>query len=281
MLLVTKKPRYWLRNCSDEIIYLKYFKTRLHSRAKVYVYRYDTGEFWLRRHGDGCQIIVNRVMVRDRCQLFFGDKIDLVLPGDSYTRSKTSAYFTMTYRLVAHLPTATLAGHTAKVSSFKTSAFQGEHHGRHGVALVGVDIKHRRHANSPATTKDKCNRLLKEIVKQPTKRIEKTIKRKEDKAKHWIDSLKENLICSICRDWMIDVQNLSCSHSFCKACIDQWFHNHHEQTCPVCRNAITAPATPVRLMNQLIELFINNELDEEEMRRFRSRQAKLETNCVC
>lgn len=42
--------------------------------------------------------------------------------------------------------------------------------------------------------------------------------------------------CSICQELMVNATNLSCSHVFCKCCIDEWLERNRR--CPVCRKGI-------------------------------------------
>ena len=42
--------------------------------------------------------------------------------------------------------------------------------------------------------------------------------------------------CSICQELMVNATNLSCSHVFCKCCIDEWLDKNRR--CPVCRKGV-------------------------------------------
>uniref|UniRef100_A0A669CRY8 Tripartite motif-containing protein 35-like n=1 Tax=Oreochromis niloticus TaxID=8128 RepID=A0A669CRY8_ORENI len=44
-----------------------------------------------------------------------------------------------------------------------------------------------------------------------------------------------DLSCPICRDIFRDPVVLSCSHSFCKACLRNWWNEKRIQECPVCK----------------------------------------------
>uniref|UniRef100_A0A3B1J8W9 Uncharacterized protein n=1 Tax=Astyanax mexicanus TaxID=7994 RepID=A0A3B1J8W9_ASTMX len=52
------------------------------------------------------------------------------------------------------------------------------------------------------------------------------------------NSLEENLKCSICLDFFKDPVVLSCSHSFCKTCLDRSWNQNDEKNCPLCRKKI-------------------------------------------
>ncbi|XP_033938549.1 nuclear factor 7, brain-like [Pseudochaenichthys georgianus] len=47
--------------------------------------------------------------------------------------------------------------------------------------------------------------------------------------------LEEDLCCPVCQDVFRDPVILSCSHSFCKACLKNWWDGKEEKDCPVCR----------------------------------------------
>ena len=48
--------------------------------------------------------------------------------------------------------------------------------------------------------------------------------------------------CAICIEVQREPYELSCGHTFCKACIES--HLHTSEACPVCREASSAPARP-------------------------------------
>ncbi|XP_052619363.1 tripartite motif-containing protein 30A-like [Peromyscus californicus insignis] len=51
--------------------------------------------------------------------------------------------------------------------------------------------------------------------------------------------IKEEVICPICREWMVEPVSVDCGHSFCRACITQNYETsegkQEEGICPVCR----------------------------------------------
>uniref|UniRef100_UPI0037E88ABB E3 ubiquitin-protein ligase TRIM35-like isoform X2 n=1 Tax=Semicossyphus pulcher TaxID=241346 RepID=UPI0037E88ABB len=48
-------------------------------------------------------------------------------------------------------------------------------------------------------------------------------------------SFEEDLCCLVCHDIFKDPVMLSCSHSFCKDCLQSWWRNKEDQLCPVCK----------------------------------------------
>ncbi|XP_061079334.1 E3 ubiquitin-protein ligase TRIM35-like [Conger conger] len=51
--------------------------------------------------------------------------------------------------------------------------------------------------------------------------------------------LEEDLSCPVCSDIFRDPVVLRCSHSFCKACLQQYWKHKGSQECPVCRRDST------------------------------------------
>lgn len=47
--------------------------------------------------------------------------------------------------------------------------------------------------------------------------------------------LEQDLSCSICRGLLNDPVVLSCSHSFCEVCLQNWWDQSWEKTCPLCK----------------------------------------------
>ncbi|XP_074489505.1 nuclear factor 7, ovary-like [Sebastes fasciatus] len=47
--------------------------------------------------------------------------------------------------------------------------------------------------------------------------------------------LEDDLCCSVCHDIFKDPVILSCSHSFCKVCLQSWWTDKHVQECPLCK----------------------------------------------
>ncbi|XP_071394848.1 E3 ubiquitin-protein ligase TRIM39-like [Centroberyx affinis] len=68
---------------------------------------------------------------------------------------------------------------------------------------------------------------------------------------------EENLSCSVCHDIFKDPVLLSCSHSFCKACLQSWWTEKQIHDCPICkrRSSRTEPTVSLVLKN-LCEAFL-------------------------
>ncbi|XP_072551915.1 uncharacterized protein [Salminus brasiliensis] len=68
---------------------------------------------------------------------------------------------------------------------------------------------------------------------------------------------EENLCCPVCRDVFRDPVLLMCSHSFCRACLEQYWTHTELQTCPLCRTSCSVenPLCNLALKN-LCEAFL-------------------------
>ncbi|XP_047441592.1 zinc-binding protein A33-like [Mugil cephalus] len=68
---------------------------------------------------------------------------------------------------------------------------------------------------------------------------------------------EEDLCCSICHDIYKEPVVLSCSHSFCKACLHNWWAEEHSQKCPFCMRRSSKSQPPCNLvLKNLCEAFL-------------------------
>ncbi|KAM6977434.1 E3 ubiquitin-protein ligase TRIM35-like [Aplochiton taeniatus] len=68
---------------------------------------------------------------------------------------------------------------------------------------------------------------------------------------------EEDLSCSVCFDIFKDPVLLSCSHSFCKACLQKYWKENKEEQCPVCRRRFSKEEPPCNLaLKNLCEAFL-------------------------
>ncbi|XP_034545004.1 zinc-binding protein A33-like [Notolabrus celidotus] len=68
---------------------------------------------------------------------------------------------------------------------------------------------------------------------------------------------EEDLCCSVCHDIFKHPVILSCSHSFCKACLQSWWTQKQSQECPVCKRRSSRSEPPCNLVLQnLCEAFL-------------------------
>ena len=58
-------------------------------------------------------------------------------------------------------------------------------------------------------------------------------------------SISESLICSVCQEVFTKPMRISCGHTFCEGCLEDWMRvcRHDQSTCPTCRQGIIVAAT--------------------------------------
>ncbi|XP_078146103.1 E3 ubiquitin-protein ligase TRIM39-like [Centroberyx gerrardi] len=68
---------------------------------------------------------------------------------------------------------------------------------------------------------------------------------------------EENLSCPVCHDIFKDPVVLSCSHSFCKACLQSWWTEKLIHDCPICKRRSSKVEPPCNLvLKNLCEAFL-------------------------
>uniref|UniRef100_A0A8D0AX18 Nuclear factor 7, brain-like n=1 Tax=Sander lucioperca TaxID=283035 RepID=A0A8D0AX18_SANLU len=68
---------------------------------------------------------------------------------------------------------------------------------------------------------------------------------------------EEDLCCPVCRDMFRNPVLLSCSHSFCKDCLQSWWTGKSTQECPVCKKRSSREEPPCNLvLKNLCEAFL-------------------------
>ncbi|XP_071394852.1 E3 ubiquitin-protein ligase TRIM39-like [Centroberyx affinis] len=68
---------------------------------------------------------------------------------------------------------------------------------------------------------------------------------------------EEDLSCSVCHDIFKDPVILSCSHSFCKACLQSWWAEKQIHDCPICKRRSSKAEPPCNLvLKNLCEAFL-------------------------
>ncbi|KAJ8275506.1 hypothetical protein COCON_G00072580, partial [Conger conger] len=69
--------------------------------------------------------------------------------------------------------------------------------------------------------------------------------------------LEEELSCPVCTEIFRDPVVLSCSHSFCKACLQQYWDEKGSRECPVCRRRSSKEHPPLSLsLKNTCEVFL-------------------------
>ncbi|XP_055083853.1 LOW QUALITY PROTEIN: E3 ubiquitin-protein ligase TRIM35-like [Periophthalmus magnuspinnatus] len=68
--------------------------------------------------------------------------------------------------------------------------------------------------------------------------------------------LEEDLTCPICRELFRDPVVVSCSHSFCKVCLENWWRDKPIKTCAVCKRRSSRDFPPLNLvLRNLVQTF--------------------------
>uniref|UniRef100_A0A671U655 Tripartite motif containing 35-12 n=1 Tax=Sparus aurata TaxID=8175 RepID=A0A671U655_SPAAU len=68
--------------------------------------------------------------------------------------------------------------------------------------------------------------------------------------------LEEDLCCPVCHDVFREPVVLSCSHSFCKDCLQSWWTERQTRECPVCKRRSSRELPPLNLvLKNLCETF--------------------------
>ncbi|KAM8750176.1 nuclear factor 7, brain-like [Acanthopagrus schlegelii] len=71
--------------------------------------------------------------------------------------------------------------------------------------------------------------------------------------------LEEDLCCPVCHDVFREPVVLSCSHSFCKDCLQSWWTERRTRECPVCkRRSSMDPPLPNLVLKNLCESFLQD-----------------------
>ncbi|XP_078112423.1 nuclear factor 7, brain isoform X1 [Sander vitreus] len=69
--------------------------------------------------------------------------------------------------------------------------------------------------------------------------------------------LEEDLCCPVCHEVFKDPVILSCTHSFCKDCLQSYWRQKQERECPVCRKISSKSKPPLnRVLKNLCESFL-------------------------
>ncbi|KAM4741218.1 E3 ubiquitin-protein ligase TRIM35-like [Anableps anableps] len=89
---------------------------------------------------------------------------------------------------------------------------------------------------------------------------------------------EEDLRCPVCQDVFKDPVLLSCSHSFCKECLKNWWKENPARECPVCKRRSSKEHPPYNLaLKRLCETFLEqrNQRASEDLCSLHSEKLKL------
>uniref|UniRef100_A0A4W5M374 Uncharacterized protein n=1 Tax=Hucho hucho TaxID=62062 RepID=A0A4W5M374_9TELE len=75
---------------------------------------------------------------------------------------------------------------------------------------------------------------------------------------------EEDLSCPVCCDIFVDPVVLSCSHSFCKTCLQDSWKQNGSQECPFCRRRSSKTEPPCnRVLKNLCESFLQKRIQRD------------------
>ncbi|XP_018318639.1 E3 ubiquitin-protein ligase rnf8-B-like isoform X2 [Agrilus planipennis] len=104
------------------------------------------------------------------------------------------------------------------------------------------------------------NDIKEKITKEDTEPKPGCSKSSETK----LHAVQDELQCIICTEMFIKAVTLSCSHTFCKFCIDEW--KKKKTACPICRAPICS-ILPTLVIDSFIEKILENADEETKLQR--------------
>ena len=94
---------------------------------------------------------------------------------------------------------------------------------------------------------------IKEVTSDKTNSDEVAAHASSSKKNEMLLSIQEEFLCVICQELFVKAHSLSCSHSFCEKCINEWMKKN--RLCPICRKTIAGkPCPSIALDNAVSKL---------------------------
>ena len=81
-----------------------------------------------------------------------------------------------------------------------------------------------------------------------------------------LSSMQEEFLCVICQELFVKAHSLSCSHSYCEKCINDWMKKGNKY-CPMCRKAIEGKPVPSIAMDNAIDKLVKCLSEEAQKER--------------
>ncbi|KAK5675753.1 E3 ubiquitin ligase [Elasticomyces elasticus] len=72
-----------------------------------------------------------------------------------------------------------------------------------------------------------------------------------------VDAMRTLVSCQICQRFMYEPYALSCGHTYCYSCLNQWLGSNAKTTCPDCRAVISQQPTPSYVIRELVLIFVS------------------------
>ncbi|KAG8230328.1 hypothetical protein J437_LFUL000599 [Ladona fulva] len=115
-----------------------------------------------------------------------------------------------------------------------------------------------------AKTKGKQSLLKEEIGENGKERSKDKLIAKREALSEFANLIEMELQCSICSELFVKATTLSCTHTVCHFCLQQW--KQKQRNCPMCRAPIATESHSI-VLDSFIDKIVENLSDEMRMRR--------------
>lgn len=86
---------------------------------------------------------------------------------------------------------------------------------------------------------------------------------------------EEDLSCTICQDIFRDPVVLACSHSYCRACLQNWWSGKTILECPMCKSRSSSELTSNLVLKKVCEAIIERQRNRESVCQVHNEKLKL------
>ncbi|XP_061620895.1 E3 ubiquitin-protein ligase TRIM35-like [Phyllopteryx taeniolatus] len=88
--------------------------------------------------------------------------------------------------------------------------------------------------------------------------------------------IEDDLQCPSCFEIFKDPVILQCSHSFCRACVQRWWEEKGDRSCPICRGKCNSMEPPLNLaLRNVCEAFSRASVESEDICKLHREKVKL------
>ena len=107
-----------------------------------------------------------------------------------------------------------------------------------------------------------------QVLKNELKVKDQKLVEKEKKEVKVTKAIEQEFVCAICQELFIRALTLSCSHSFCEWCMNQWMSKSHSPECPVCRSHIHQAPVRSLVIDNVIKRHVSSlPIEQRALRR--------------